>query len=546
MITSTCALFLALVVGEQPQRDDIDLLYLHGSRPARLKIHLRIDDKPFGEAWESFLSELFAHLDHNGDGTLNKKEAESAPRAQGLRDFLRGTQVDAGRPQLAQMDSQTKDGKVTLEELRRYYRRFAVTALQINYIRVHGGSGNPLTSTLFRYLDADGDGKLAREEVERGSQRLRRLDLDDDEMIAAREIAPDFGRRAMRRPDPNERDDDSLTYLPEEAPFALVLPSEPESRVAEILLNRYDKDKDGKLSKEEVQLPDMSGTLPVEYELRARFQHRQILTPKLRELLDPFGKLAVLSMELSQVSPLEVLRSPPKARLQRGGQRSLLVLFNESEINLSSTSASTGRLEGLREGLVRQFKELGSEGVDEKRLAGPQFQALRALHAFADRNEDGKMTEAELQVALKLLEKGAMSCVVLTVLNRDQSLFEMIDTNQDGNLGERELRQAWEHLAPWDRDGDGKVSRDEIPWKYQIALSQGGQEDDPGAVYTGTRPLAKRGPVWFRKMDRNGDNDISLREFLGPREDFQRLDMDKDGLIDASEAERAESLQKKR
>jgi EF hand len=40
-------------------------------------------------------------------------------------------------------------------------------------------------------------------------------------------------------------------------------------------------------------------------------------------------------------------------------------------------------------------------------------------------------------------------------------------------------------------------------------------------------------------MDRNRDGDISRREFLGPRADFDRLDRDRDGLIDAQEAENA-------
>jgi hypothetical protein len=37
-------------------------------------------------------------------------------------------------------------------------------------------------------------------------------------------------------------------------------------------------------------------------------------------------------------------------------------------------------------------------------------------------------------------------------------------------------------------------------------------------------------------MDRNRDGDVSRREFLGPREAFDRLDRDRDGLIDPEEA----------
>ena len=44
------------------------------------------------------------------------------------------------------------------------------------------------------------------------------------------------------------------------------------------------------------------------------------------------------------------------------------------------------------------------------------------------------------------------------------------------------------------------------------------------------------GPLWFRKMDRNGDGDVSPREFLGTLEDFRKIDTDGDGLIDAQEA----------
>jgi hypothetical protein len=38
-------------------------------------------------------------------------------------------------------------------------------------------------------------------------------------------------------------------------------------------------------------------------------------------------------------------------------------------------------------------------------------------------------------------------------------------------------------------------------------------------------------------MDRNGDGDVSLREWLGTREQFDAIDTDRDGLISVEEAE---------
>jgi hypothetical protein len=47
------------------------------------------------------------------------------------------------------------------------------------------------------------------------------------------------------------------------------------------------------------------------------------------------------------------------------------------------------------------------------------------------------------------------------------------------------------------------------------------------------------GPIWFQRMDRNNDGDLTWNEFLGPREVFHKLDGDNDSLIDPQEAAKA-------
>jgi hypothetical protein len=71
------------------------------------------------------------------------------------------------------------------------------------------------------------------------------------------------------------------------------------------------------------------------------------------------------------------------------------------------------------------------------------------------------------------------------------------------------------------------------------ALPVGSGEDDRPP------PEPKAGPLWFRKMDRNGDGFVSRREFPGSDEMFNRIDTDGDGLISVEEAIKADALVRK-
>ena len=68
----------------------------------------------------------------------------------------------------------------------------------------------------------------------------------------------------------------------------------------------------------------------------------------------------------------------------------------------------------------------------------------------------------------------------------------------------------------------------------------------PRRAARSTAKAATLGPLWFRKMDRNNDGDVSLREFVGPLETFRKLDANGDGFIDRAEAEAAEEAGGKR
>ena len=105
-------------------------------------------------------------------------------------------------------------------------------------------------------------------------------------------------------------------------------------------------------------------------------------------------------------------------------------------------------------------------------------------------------------------------------------------------------------------NGDGAFAETELGTEYVLTLGLGRSElrrnsgmmtmqamsmNSGDAILPGLEGLD--GPEWFRRMDRNQDGDVSVREFLGTSTQFAALDTDQDGLMSASEAEVAEKAE---
>jgi hypothetical protein len=153
----------------------------------------------------------------------------------------------------------------------------------------------------------------------------------------------------------------------------------------------------------------------------------------------------------------------------------------------------------------------------------------------ADAKPPLRLSELESFLAI---QKNAVSLqLVVSAQSYGRPPFSALDANDDGALSLRELSEGWPRLKSWDVNGDARLTWDEIPIEYRLAWSSGRSIAATSVVSTSTK--SRIGPPWFANMDRNHDGDLSLREFLGRLEDFQRLDADRDGLISAVEAQAA-------
>jgi Ca2+-binding EF-hand superfamily protein len=180
--------------------------------------------------------------------------------------------------------------------------------------------------------------------------------------------------------------------------------------------------------------------------------------------------------------------------------------------------------------------------------------------AVMDRDGDGMLFEKEMLAYVERMDgfrkRASASCVSLIVSDQGKGLFEMIDADGDGRLSVRELRRMAQLIKKLDHDGDGKLASTEVPRRYRGAFERGpasgGGNFRQVVVFAGgfdntPRPPARtKGPLWFRKMDRNRDGDVSRKEFLGTDEAFKQIDADGDGLISVAEAERYDQAQRKK
>ncbi|HEY7311057.1 MAG TPA: EF-hand domain-containing protein [Gemmataceae bacterium] len=552
-------------------RDAQDFVFMGEKGPVLIRFHVRIDGKPLVDVWEDFMGKLFAYLDLDGDGVLSKSEAARVPPIPVL--FSNGGGFAAQQPNLVESIDKDRDGKITRQELADWYRRNGAASFQFpangprqNQVTLtsFAGQAQPLSpdalnEKLFKLLDADKDGKLSREELARAPAVLAKMDLDDDETVSIQEMSGNA---------PSSVESNVVFAINQQMqparsdPFVMVVPGQGGKQLARDLLAHYaPKGKRSavrKLTRQALGMEeaafarldaDEDGTLDTE-EL-ARFAQRE---PDL-EFRVRLGKNAGVELVSGKDRP-----SAKGVRPSSSG--TLLWELDSTQIELGSgdTAGEPQIAARLRQQYLAQFRaaDADNNGYLDKNEAD-RNPLYRNAFKMMDRDGDGKLFEKEVAAYLdkmkELQEAAVKSCASLAVKDQGRGLFDMVDGNNDGRLGVRELRQMVKLVDQLDRDGDGRISAGEIPHKYRVDVRRGPTNGNQStsrvvavrrmAVRGPDLPERTAGPLWFRKMDRNHDGDVSRREFLGTDAEFRRIDADGDGLISVEEADRADKLLRK-
>lgn len=533
-------------VRKPPLVEGFDAIAFAPHRPIRLRLKIRYAGKPLADRWLESLRTAYKGFDRNGDGWLDGKEVQNILTDGSLAQLIQSgfyAPVPDNLPTLEKLDSNL-DGRVSFPEFAAYYQLAAARASRSIPPNFESPFNAQTTEAIFKLIDRDGDDRLSQTEVETMKEWFVSKDGDEDECLSLNELAPNSSRRQQQPTRPS-------------VPRSIVVFQAgqiPTSIIAERVVKDYDQDKDGSLSLRE------SGFDAATFASLDANRDGKLNAAELdRWRTGPPDLEATLSLGTKPADCRAIIDTDAKLAAGRGFTFStvdpgrVIVRHGRQPIELWAFAfkGPDGRGNSIRQVYAQQFKQLaGAKGyVTDKDFTAQiaiQFQQLRVIVEPADFDGDGKLTMAELDKFFEMQQPFVDLGVSLVPMVQTPTLFQLLDENRDGRLGLRELRTAWRRLSslePPRADGSPTrfVTRAAIQPTISLRLSRSIDRGfvsqqvyyaNPGGVR-----VPEKGPIWFRKMDRNADGDLSRLEFLGTRAEFDAIDADRDGLISLAEAE---------
>lgn len=505
--------------------DTRDALLLLDGSPLHLRMHVTLHGKRLQETRDAYVERMLKDLDTDGNGRVSRQEARrsplfSSPRIPSANRFLESLEGarDVDRREIAQMVERIGGETVA-------YRQDL--------------SSEKGDLEVFKLLDRDGSGALDPIEMVSAAELISQLDSDEDQCISFEEVNP---------PPPPPDVNMGLT-MPIEPPtertspgIADLLRDVREPLLARRLIKKYDRNRDQALSESEL------GWSIERFKSLDDNQNQKLDEKELARIgkTTPDLEIAVELAPANERQPMVQVVGMKGSRIDDGTRRD----FSRIAFATSVVSISCREMDSVRKSLesaLDQFNQLDLDGNGylDAAEAKERVRFQRGLFESIDLDGDGKVFGEELEryVAVRG-EPAATSCRV-NLYDTGHGFFQQLDRNSDGRISGRELKLAEQSLRALQSQPGQPVKRTDPHRNFHLEFVRGSFQlfasaEQQSGTSPGFQQLAPGGPIWFQRMDRNNDGDLSWSEFLGPRAVFQQLDRDEDGFIDAKEAMEAQ------
>lgn len=516
--------------------------------PLIVEATMTLDGKPFRAAREALIDEMLTEGDTDGDGTVTWDEALQNVRFTYGRIF-----PEQQRAQYLKMLDRDEDGEVDRAEARGFLAvTFQGPAFQVSggfaggmrglvvfaangALAGSGGSAGP--DSVWSLLDADGDGVLSETEIAGAGERLKSRDADDNDLLYTNELAgaPNPGPRRQRVNAANGRQ----PYVVPQQPFVLLGPTARADALFAAVKGQY-QTEDGNVERSSFsnaaelfdQLDANDDQLLSEDEVLALND----VEPQVRLTVDLGREQGESTLSLTSVAGGRKLpdATDSSAGVELPGVAVTFEVNTAATVNLDYAQAAQRMLDQY-DGDKNEYLELS----ELPQNFAQQFAAW-------DGDSDGKVFKQDIVEGYTRAQVPQQTQIQASVTRSGDPLFPALDLSGDSRLSLREMKTAEVQLSALDADGDGRLTRIEVPDTYAVnfRIGNGGyRQYQVLAVGRGgfrqPAPPTGDGPAWFLRMDRNGDGDVTLKEFLGDREAFATIDTNSDGFIEPAEAKAA-------
>ncbi|WP_182867145.1 EF-hand domain-containing protein [Stieleria mannarensis] len=497
-----------------------DMLLLLPDGPMHLRIQITSDGKSLEQTRQDYLARLVTMLDTDRDGKVSRAETSNHPLFTTSRRF-------EGNPFLASLRNKRP---FTEQELALAVDRAA--GQMVTYRQNNALAEQDLS--VFNVLDQDQSGLIDRREMRLAAAGIAARDSDFDQCITFDEFLSE-SIDTMNGVIVNAIDQE-----PPGSVHAELLRNAAEPILPARLVRRYDRDRDAHLTAEELGWgePRIAG---LDSDGNGRLSMQELsriasMKPDLAlsvDLSDTSGKAMKV---LDHLGDDAITARDDLVRIKRDSM-SLGVSYRYRDPMAEAVSNASDAFNAI---------DVDANGYLDRDEIVEHQRFERYLFDAMDKDGDDRVFADEMMDYVKEYTEPASTSCQVTLLDTGNGFFQLLDVNADGRISIRELRACESTLMQVAGD-QPQINPSRMTASYRIEIKRGGvslfgRVDRPSAETPAALLAPPSGPIWFQRMDRNGDGDLTWDEFLGPRDIFHQLDQDRDDLIDKAEASNADKL----